>query len=113
MNTAKRTGRAGWMAALGRKAASPTTRTWRSGKTHPTDSPTTGATVQAAKPAVPVIGGTRTPTKSSSEEEHDGACERLVRHEAGNGRGPLLGGVVRCIPSFPGSWSSGRDLLYA
>jgi hypothetical protein len=30
-----------------------------------------------------------------------------------NGRGPLLGGEVRCIPSFPGSWSSGRDLLFA
>jgi hypothetical protein len=35
--------------------------------------------VQAAKPAVPVTGETRTPTKSSSEEGHDEPCERFVR----------------------------------
>jgi hypothetical protein len=105
---------AGWVdGRFGKKGSFADNQNLAKWKTHPTDSPTTRATVQAAKPAVPVTGETRTPTKSSSEEEHDEPCERFVRHEAGKGRGPLLGGEVMCIPSFPGSWSSGRDLLFA
>jgi hypothetical protein len=71
--------RAGWTAASGREAASWTAPTWRSGKLHRTGLLTTGAIVQAAKLARAGIVETRTPEKSSSDDEVRGGPMYAIR----------------------------------